>query len=420
MSIALFNAITGLANFQKVLDVVGNNLSNMSTPGYKRSKVAFKELLSQTLKGATKPGDELGGSNPTQLGLGSSLGTIDTQYTQGLIQVTGRPTDLAITGDGFFVVKDGDNQGYTRNGSFSVDVNGNLVDLNGYKVQGWNAVDGVVTTTNPVEDIDIPVGEASSARATTEAGYSGNLDASQALYNPGPPPTGGIYTTEGIVYDTLGEEHTLSVTFTKVAPGAGITSQWDWTCQIDGNAAGAGTIAFDTEGQYDAANSTANPQANYAVGGGADPLSIDLDYSAMTQLASGGTYSASLHSQDGVETGTLETFNIDEKGNIIGTYSNGISEELGQLAMANFMNPEGLEKGDGSVLWKTSNTGEPKVGEPGTGSRGTINAGSLELSNVDMSTEFTNMIIAQRAFQANSRVVSVMDQVLEEMANLKR
>ena len=414
MSVALFNAITGLTNFQKVLDTVGNNLANMSTPGYKRNSVVFKEMLSQTLQGASRPNETSGGSNPLQIGLGSSIGAINTSYTQGLLEVTGRPTDLAITGNGFFMVRSGANRiGYTRNGSFSVDVDGNMVDNSGNILQGWVATNGLVDSSQAPTDIAIPVGESTNARATTTASFSGNLDATQA--------NGATHVVDSIIYDSLGKEHTLSVTYTKVDPpvGAG-ASEWNFAAQIDGSAAGNGTIAFSTDGQFDAANSSANPQANLVIGSGADPLSVDLDWSEMTQLASSGEYSVSLYSQDGVETGSLESFAIDNYGNIVGSYSNGLTELIGQISLADFSNPEGLEKGAGGVLWQTSNTGTPSIGTPGSGSRGQLNAGSLELSNVDMSTEFTKMIIAQRAFQANSRVVSVMDDVLEEMANLKR
>lgn len=170
----------------------------------------------------------------------------------------------------------------------------------------------------------------------------------------------------------------------------------------------------------DQVNSTPNPVVSYAVGGGADPLNISMDFTSTTQLATPGEYSITLHSQDGIRTGTLESFSIDKNGFVIGAYSNGLNEVIGQLALANFTNPEGLERGDGGILWATSNSGEAQIGTANTGARGSINSGCLEMSNVDMSTEFTNMIIAQRAFQANSRAVKVMDEILEEMANLKR
>jgi len=419
MSIALFNAITGLTNFQRVLDVVGSNIANMQTPGYKRSNIAFKELLSQTLKSASAPVGGTGGTNPLQIGLGSSLGAINTQYTQGLLETTGRPTDLALTGKGFFVMRNETGVGYTRNGCFSIDVDGNLVDNNGYIVQGWLAKNGAVDTTGSQENIKITLGETSIATATQNISYAGNLDASQDIYAAGPPETGGKFISESIVYDSLGKEHTLSITFKKVTPGAG-ASQWDWSAEIDGNAAGTGSAAFLSSGGYDEANSTADPAATYDVGEGAAALVISLNFLQMTQLSNPGQYSVVAKSQDGFETGTLQTFSIDKSGQIIGMFSNGLSETVGQLAIADFLNPEGLEKMDGGILRESGNSGSPQVGIAGSGSRGSVTNGALELSNVDLSSEFTKMIIAQRAFQANSRVVSVMDKILEEMANLKR
>lgn len=414
MSIALFNAITGLTNFQRVLDVVGNNISNMQTPGYKRSSISFKELMSQTLKGATSPAGGVGGTNPFQIGLGSSLGCLSTQYTQGVLQTTGRPTDLAITGSGFFIVKSDVNTGYTRNGSFSIDVNGNLVDSNGYKIQGWLAQNGEIDTSGGLQDIEIPIGEASIATATQNISYTGNLDASQGTYAEGPPEEGGIYVTESVIYDSLGKEHKLTLEFKKTGDSA-----WSFTAQVDGEDAGSGSVPFLSDGTFDA-ESAEDYKVEYDVGEGAEELSITLDFSDMTQLATPGQYSVAAKSQDGFETGTLQSFVVDNNGKIVGSFSNGFTRTVGQIALADFLNPEGLEKADGGILRETANSGSPQVGVAESGSRGAITSGALELSNVDLSSEFTNMIIAQRAFQANSRVVTVMDKILEEMANLKR
>jgi len=415
MSIALFNAITGLTNFQRVLDVVGNNIANMQTPGYKRSTISFKELLSQTLRGASSPSGGVGGTNPFQIGLGSNLGGISTQYTQGILETTGRPTDLAITGNGFFIVNSDKGTGYTRNGCFSIDVNGNLVDCNGYKIQGWLAQNGEVDTSGSLQDIKIPIGEASIATASQNISFTGNLDASQGTYAEGPPEEGGIYVTESVVYDSLGKEHTLSLEFKKTGDSA-----WSYTAQIDENDAGNGTVAFLSDGTFDAENSTEDPKIEYDVGEGADALSIAVDFTDITHLSTPGQYSIAMKSQDGFEAGTLQSFSVDNNGMIVGAFSNGLTKTVGQLALANFLNPEGLEKTDGGIVRETANSGPPQVGGAGSGSRGSITSGALELSNVDLSSEFTKMIIAQRAFQANSRVVTVMDKVLEEMANLKR
>ena len=420
MSIALFNAVSGLSNFQKVLDVVGNNLANMSTPGYKRNSVSFRELFSQTVKAASAPTDGGGGVNPIQFGLGSSVGSVQTSYTQGMLESTGRPTDLAITGNGFFVLGKGNDRTYSRNGGFSLDVDGYLINDNGYYVQGWQAVDGVIQSTGEPINIQLPVGGDSIAKATSGVIFSGNLDASQDIYSAGPPETGGKYVTENVVYDSLGRAITVTTTYTKVNSGDPTKSQWDWSSEVDGGNVGSGSLVYNADGSYDAAGSTANPQVTYSPGGGAADLTIDIDFEGTTSVATSGTYSLIASSQDGYKAGAMQSFNIDDQGRIIGTYSNGLTQVIGQIAIADFINPGGLEKGVGGLLRETANSGNAQIGPANTGTRGSISSGSLELSNVDMSTEFSKMIIAQRAFQANSRVVTVVDEMMQEMANMKR
>jgi len=420
MSIAMFNAISGLTNYQKALDVVSNNIANMSTPGFKRSFISFKEMVYHTLQGASQPSANLGGTNPVQLGLGATIGNIGTQYTQGTLETTGRPTDLAITGDGFFILSAGNDRFYTRNGSFSIDVDGNLVSSGGYYVQGWPATNGEVNSTGEPASLQIPIGADSIAKPTTKVAFAGNLDASQAVYNAGPPPTGGIYTAESEVYDTLGRAHTMSITYTKVAGPSATESQWDWTANIDGVASGNGSLVYDDQGNFDPAQSTVDPTLAFSPGDGAADMSVVLDFSVSTQKATPGEYSLIPSGQDGFKAGALESFTVDQTGKIIGSYSNGMTQTIGQVALASFVNPEGLEKDDSGILRATANSGAAQIGTAGSGARGTLNSGTLEMSNVDLSTEFTRMIIAQRAFQANSKVISVMDEVMQEMANLKR
>jgi flagellar hook protein FlgE len=420
MSIALFNAVSGLSNFQRVLDVVGNNLANMSTPGYKRNAVSFRELFSQTIRASSAPTDGGGGINPLQVGLGSSVGSISTQYTQGMLENTGRPTDLAITGNGFFVLGRGNDRVYTRNGGFSLDVDGYLINDNGYYVQGWQAVDGTITATGEPTNLQIPVGGNSIAKATSTVTFNGNLDASQALYNAGPPETGGKYTTENVVYDSLGRAITVKTIYTKVDSGDPNKSKWDWESTIDGASVGTGSLVYNADGSYDAANSTANPQIAYVPGGGAADMTVDLKFDASTCVATNGVYSMIASGQDGYKAGAMQSFNVDEQGRVIGTYSNGLTQVIGQIAIADFVNPEGLERSTGGLLRETANSGAAQIGPANTATRGSISSGALELSNVDMSTEFSKMIIAQRAFQANSRVVSVVDEMMQELANLKR
>jgi flagellar hook protein FlgE len=446
MSIALFNAISGLNNFQRVLDTVGNNIANISTPGYKKTRVNFQEMLSQTLRGATLASETSGGTNPVQLGLGSKIASIDSEYSQGVLETTGRATDLAITGNGFFIVKSDRGIGYTRNGNFYVDTLGSLTDANGNLVQGWLADNlGNVNPSGPLEGIKIPIGEAAIARATSEAIFVGNLDASQGVYTPAVPPvpydpgdplaippipetpaqpgipeSGGRYISESIVYDSLGVSHTFTLDIRKTAD-----NEWTWTSFVNGDPTtgpnNTGVFVFNENGLYDMGNSIpAIPLIDFPVGGGAAPLSFTLDLSTSTQLSTPGQYSFGMKAQNGFQAGTLNSFAIDRNGNVIGGFSNGMSQLIGVVALADFSNPQGLEKTDGGILIQTSNSGFPQVGPPNSGPRGAVNGGALEMSNVDLSSEFTKMIIAQRAFQANSRMVSVMDSVLEEVANLKR
>ncbi|MFP4497895.1 MAG: flagellar hook protein FlgE [Vulcanimicrobiota bacterium] len=416
MGIAMNNAITGVLNFQKALDVVGNNLSNMQTPGYKKSSMAFKELMYMQLKGSSGPVSGGGGTNAIQVGLGAQMGGTTMNHTQGLLETTGRPTDMAITGAGFFAVKNNDGIGYTRNGTFNIDVAGNLVDSNGSYVQGWMADDvGNINTAGALESMVIPIGESAIVNATSEVEYQGNLDATAA--------NDDSYTTEKVIFDSLGNEHTLAVTLTKVDPPtvAGADNQWNWSGTIDGVAAGGPFEAcYNADGSFNAALSSDTPTLNYAPGGGADAMSVELDLSATTQFATPGQYSFIAHRHDGFEVGVLDSFSVDKSGFIIGSFSNGRHQTIGQLATASFTNPEGLIMNEGGIMRETANSGAPQIGTPLSGSRGAVTGGALEMSNVDISTEFTKMIISQRAFQSNSRLVKVMDEVMEEMANLKR
>lgn len=420
MSIALFAAISGLSNFQKMLDVVAGNISNVNTPGYKAARINFDELLSQTLRAATAPGDERGGVNPIQLGLGARLGSIDSLERQGALESTGSGSDLAVTGPGFFMLEDGERMAYTRNGHFLLDSTGNLVDSGGRKLMGWAPVNGVVDTTGPLSSLNIPTGEAMAARATTQVRMAGNLDGAAAIYNPGPPPSGGITTAESTIYDSLGQEHRVRLTFTRIAAPPGAAGAWTWTATEGATNVGTGTVAFAPDGTLDAANSTPNPLWSITPTNGAAPLAVTPNFSTLTQLVSTNGSQVLPLEQDGFPAGTLQSFVIDSRGLITGSYSNGFNRPLGRVALAFFSNVAGLERGEGGLRMETSNSGQPRVGEPGTGPRGLLAPGSLEMSNVDLATEFSRMILAQRAFQANSRVITTMDELLQELSNLKR
>lgn len=420
MNNALSSAVTGLSNFQKALDVVANNIANVNTAGFKASKINFQEMLSTTIRPAAGPNPALGGTNAVQVGLGSSIGSIDSILTQGTLEVTGNETDLAITGDGYFVVGDDSMDAYSRNGHFSMDASGNIVDDGGRSLKGWQAdLSGAIDNTSSLVPIKIPLGDSMTAQATTMAKFVGNLDGSQAVYAAGPPPSGGAYTTQVTVYDSLGQDYRLDITFTKAAAPVGAAAAWDWNASLAGTPLGNGQIAFNATGTVDSALSTPGVVA-MTPANGANPLSISPDFSTMTQLVTAGTYTVAPQTQDGFPAGNLTGYTIGRDGLIVGQYSNALTKNLGQVALAHFNNPQGLQHTSSGLVVETANSGRPQLGAPGSPPLGEITSSALEMSNVDLSTEFTRLITAQRAFQANSKVITTMDEVLNEVSNLRR
>lgn len=416
MSIAMNSAVSGMSALQRMLDVVGGNISNASTTGYKTENITFKELMTETLRSASAANGNLGSVNPSQVGTGAVVSTVSQNFTQGGISVTGRTLDIAINGDGFFAVRTvAGSLGYTRNGSFTLDNKGYVVNGDGMKVQGWQAVNGKVDTLGAVGPVMIPIGQQTISRATSAATYTGNLDAAAATYAPGPPPSGGTCTTQSTIYDSLGTTHTVMFTITKNVTPAGQGGNWTWTATEGGNAVGTGTLAFTSAGLYDSTNSTPNPTVAFTPTNGATPVSVALDMSALTQYAD--TSSVLTRSQDGVAPGVLQDYAIGGDGTITGSFSNGLKDVLGRIALATCGNNEGLERGAGGLFYETSSSGPVLVG-PSIGD--SFTSGALESSNVDLGVEFTNMIVAQRAFQANARMISTMDQVLNEITNLRR
>lgn len=402
---SMFAGVSGLRSHQTMMDVIGNNIANVNTVGFKSAQVTFGDILSQTISGASSPQGGSGGINAQQIGLGVKIASITDLHTQGALMSTGRATDLAIQGDGFFVVNDGTRNLYTRAGSFLIDAGGNLVSSNtGYVVQGWTAdAIGDINTNATPGNLTVPAGTTMPPRATENATWTGNLDASMAI--------GDSAVTTITAYDSQGGAHQLEVTFTKVND-----NQWDWTADVDGNpGAGSGTIDFDTDGTY------LSPPPGDIIGYnpiGATPMSISTDFTGLTQYASPWTAQASY--QDGYTSGALRAISVSNRGEISGVFSNGLSLLLGQVATANFNNPSGLQKEGDNFYVPSTNSGNAAIGEAGAGGRGFVTAGALEMSNVDLAKEFTNMIVAQRGFQANSRVISTSDDMLQELVNLKR
>ena len=404
---SLFSGISGLRAHQTMMDVTGNNIANVNTAGFKSSSTVFEDTLSQMLKAAGAPQGDNGGTNPAQVGLGVRLAGINTNFGQGAAQNTGRATDMMVQGDGFFVVASGGQQMYTRAGAFSFDTTGKLTTPEGAVVQGWMATGGVIDTNSPVTDIVLPIGTTIAPTVTSVATIAGNLTADAPIYVAGDPTTAAGRVTSSIdMYDETGVKHTVTYDFQKQAGG------WDLDVTDDlGNTLLSTTLTFDATGKI----TTASPQTLTVAWA---PAGIDLDVTGITMY--GGATSASATNANGASSGTLNAFTISPDGTIVGVFSNGMKESLGQIALANFNNPPGLEKVGGSLYRTTVNSGVALLGAANTGGRGLLSSGALEMSNVDLAAEFTNLIVAERGFQANSRVITTSDEILQDLVNLKR
>jgi len=415
---SMFSAISGLRGHQVMMDVIGNNIANVNTVGFKAGRVSFQDILSQTFRGATAPNGDLGSINPAQIGLGMTVAGIDVLHTQGNLQSTGKLTDMAIQGDGFFVLANGSQQSYTRDGGFDIALDGSLVNpSSGLKVQGWVAdSSGVIDTTAAVGNITIPIGQRTTALPSSTAGIQGNLDAGA--------PVGATASTTMTVFDSLGVAHSVRLTFTKTAANA-----WGWTAAPDPLDTGTtttstGTVNFTSAGLIDTATPPTGTLSIALTNGAVTPIDFDpaltpatLDFTKMTQFSGN---SEPIATANGFTSGSLITFAVGNGGEVTGVYSNGQTQKLGQIAMASFLNPAGLLRAGQNMFTFSSASGAPSIGRPGTGSRGTVTTGSLEMSNVDLATQFTGMITAQRGFQANGRVITTSDEMLQELVNLKR
>jgi flagellar hook protein FlgE len=405
---SMFSAISGLRGHQVMMDVIGNNIANVNTVGFKAGRVNFQDILSQTFRGASAPNGGLGSINPAQVGLGMTVAGIDVLHTQGNLQSTGRLTDMAIQGDGFFVLSDGGRNYFTRDGAFDISLDGSLVNpALGLKVQGWVAnAAGVVDTTTATTNVMIPLGQRTTALPTSTTQARGNLDAGAAV--------GATASTTLNIYDSLGVRHSIKVTFTKTA-----ANSWDWAAATDPADAGTsttstGTVDFTSGGIFSA--STGGISLAFT-NGATTPAAVPLDLTAMTQY-SGSSAVAGI--ADGFTSGTLVTFTIGSAGDITGVYTNGQTQLLGKISMASFVNPGGLLRQGQNLFGESSASGLASIGEPGIAGRGSVTTGSLEMSNVDLATQFTGMITAERGFQANGRVITTSDEMLQELVNLKR
>lgn len=467
MSSSLYAGISGLNAMQTQLDVIGNNIANANTIGYKASRILFSDILSQSISG--------GGGGAMQIGRGVAIGGINTIFGAGSFETTTNATDLSIDGEGFFMVRDLEGGlYYTRAGAFNVDAEGYLVDINNYKVQGRNLMSADPDAIGAISLKDV----ASAPRATTEASIGANLDSTTM--------DGAVFTIAQTVYDSLGTSHTLRIEFEKQATAGaweakaslvsagtggadivhnrlGTASAYDelatyvendyviydgsvWQCNAAGSGPGAWdpaewtiqptvrwsetdgvvytptTVTFGPDGSLTAptsnvalsftglANEANNLSINWRLTGvGVEPLTGYASTSVVKSLA-----------QDGYSSGELRSISVTDAGIITGFFTNGQTASIGQVMLATFSNPLGLQRMGANLFGETLTSGVAIMNAPGTGGMGTIISNALELSNADIATEFINMITAQRAYQASAKVVTTTDQMMQELMNVKR
>jgi len=408
-------ALSALNATSTAINVVANNLANLNTPGFKASVVSFHDLVTQSL-GA--------GLGETQVGFGVGSPITMREFTQGAQQTTNGPLDAMIQGDGFFVVSAANNATeYTRGGNFQVDQNGQLETSTGEKIQGWTSANGVLDTNAPIGNIQVPVGGVKAPVASQNFSFDFNLNAA-AVSSPVPD----TFSDSINVYDSLGESHTVTVQFTKDATAG----QWDYSISVPDSdmknppfTPVTGSINFDANGQLTTPAIT-DPSPQIQLQGLADgaadmTLNWNLYNGTTPRVTQYGQPSApSAAQQDGAPAAQLVRVAIGNGGTVLAQYSDGGQTVVGQLAMATIRNPDSLVAVGNNNYEGSGETALPAIGQPGTGGRGTVIGGSVESSTVDIAQEFTNLIVFQRAYQANARVVTTVDQLSQETIDLKQ
>jgi flagellar hook protein FlgE len=403
-------ALTGLQADSVALNTIGNNLANLNTTAFKKQTTSFEDLFYQQI-GMAGSGDAI------QVGVGSKVSGTATSYNQGSLSTTANSTDMALSGDGFFVVSQGGVQSLTRAGNFQTDSSGNLITVDGASVLGYPAVNGAVDLNSVVTGLKLPLGASQAAQATQNISITANLNAGAA--------TGTSFSTPVTMYDSLGKSQVATVTYTKSS-----ANNWGYAITLPaGVAAGTpanttGTLTFDTSGKLvaPAANQTGITFPGMTDG------SSDLTFNWGLYDVSGNPMigqttaasSATAATQDGFTSGVYQTFAVDSAGVITASYSNGNTSEVGQVAVARVANVEGLTVAGGNNYRTTAASGLASIGVAGAGGRGTIEDDALEQSNVDISTEFADLIVAQRAFEANSKTMTTFDTVSQDAIGMIR
>lgn len=423
---SFFIPLTGLEADSTALNTIANDLSNMNTTAFKGQSANFSDLFYQQVGSA-------GSGDPLQVGAGTQVASISTDFTQGSINSTGAATDVALDGNGFFVVNNDGVSEYTRDGNFSLDASGNLITQNGLSVMGYPAANGVVNTNSPLTRISIPVGQVEPPKATTTMNMTANLNATSAA--------GATFPAQVTVYDSLGVGHISTVTYAQTG-----TNTWSYSVALPAGdfASGTstpvtGTMTFDSSGNLTSV--TPSGGATQTVGTGAGNISqIPLNFAGLADGAANlsmqwnllgtngtptisqvaATSAVSATTQNGYASGQYQSFTISSDGTVSATFSNGQQLAVGQVALANVTNLQGLRMLGNGDYATTMASGAASVGTSGAAGLGTLQDGALEESNVNISAEFSNLIIAQRAFEANSKAVTTFDTVTQETINMIR
>ncbi len=400
-------ALSGLNAASQDLRVTGNNIANSSTTGFKESRAEFADVFAVAYGGISK----------TAVGSGVKLSSVTQQFTQGVVDSTGNSLDLALSGQGFFTMSDGGARSYTRDGSFQVDRDGYVVNSTGQRLQAYPVSDPVAGKfdTGNLSDLRLAA-TAAPPSATDQVGADINLssqadDLSAVTFDPN-DPSSYSYSTSLSVYDSLGQQHTATLYFRNVG-----SLQWESNLTMDGNQVGTPqNLTFAGDG------SLSSPTGAVSFGAfnptnGADPMNIAFDFSNATQY--GNSNSVTALRQNGFASGRLTGMDIDENGIAFARFTNGQSLALGQVAVANFANPQGLQPTGDNAWAQTYAAGDPIMGTAGSGDMGLIQSGGLEGSNVDISTQLVNLITAQRNFQANAQVISTADTITQTIINMR-
>lgn len=423
---AFQQGLSGLASSSKALDVVSNNIANASTVGFKAANAQFADVYASALTGAV---------SSLQVGIGSTVMAVKQAFTQGNLSTTNNPMDMAINGNGFFQIRRNDGTfAYTRNGQFDIDKEGYVITAMGERLTGYQIDPATGRIGDRIGELFIPQNEdppkatgfnaASGANDGPGVAFNANLDARATppdpTLNPFDPTDADSYnwTTSIPVFDSLGNEHSLTLYFVRLDPAT--SRQWEVHTSLDGDPPTLlNTLTFD---EFGALDTTAYTPAQFQrtaadLGNGAADLEFDVNLLALTQF--GSEFSVTEAVQDGYASGLVAGVSVSREGIIQGRYTNGRTQDLGQVALYSFRSPNGLIS-LGNNLWARSpESGEPIAGKPGSGLNGVISAGMVEDSNVDLTQELVQLIVQQRNYQANAQSIRTQDQILQTLVNLR-